>query len=162
VPGIGASGDEAWSLTPDPPGHVHFRSGLRRATSITSLAKTPKLERSRTALERPEKFDQPTIFDDVHQARVWLYEYPPGVANRTVEGYARSFLQEISAFIEKKFMKHPLHLAAHSTGGLVIKHALISEDVENSVFVEACFSIAFFGTPRKLGYAITGAQLING
>ena len=49
--------------------------------------------------------------------------------------------------------KRPIHFAGHSIGGLVVKRALVlalgSVNKDYQAIARYCFSVAFFGTPRK-------------
>lgn len=72
-------------------------------------------------------------------------------ASGALESSARSLLDCIVEHRSHYPEPHGIHFAGHGTGGLVIKQALclaLDEQMYNNV-LPYCFSIAFFGVPRK-------------
>jgi alpha-beta hydrolase superfamily lysophospholipase len=81
---------------------------------------------------------------------VLLYKYSTEITNQDVDSLALGFMEELAKNIKGKKITHPVHLASHSTGGLVVKQALIAAEKQgNADIIKACFSVAFFGTPRE-------------
>ena len=95
-------------------------------------------------------------------ARVYLFTFdrpqlhePAG--EESITDYALDLLGSIlSSFSHDR----PIHFAAHSTGGLVVKRALLLAldgrgNGQYLPIVRSCFSVAFFGTPRMSTIHIT-------
>ena len=86
-------------------------------------------------------------------AQVHYYEYPPLKDSQDLDALARDFLRCLAHELPRPGSRQrPLHFAAYSTGGNVVRVAMTmggesANRDENSV-VESCFSLAFFGVPR--------------
>ncbi|OCK85213.1 hypothetical protein K432DRAFT_439422 [Lepidopterella palustris CBS 459.81] len=91
------------------------------------------------------------VFSDVPDARVFLYtfEEPDPAKLFGITRYAEGFLRDLS---EIGFGQRFIHFVGHSTGGLVIKRALVLANGSNNesylTIKRKCCSIAFFGTPQ--------------
>ncbi|KAI0410110.1 hypothetical protein F4802DRAFT_14876 [Xylaria palmicola] len=108
-----------------------------------------------------------SLYQDLwDQALVYLYDFPSSwremgvatLATRLLDCFVESPLStalESSPYVD-------LHLAAYSTGGLVLKKALLDASQSNQsrrqYFVSKCYSIAFFGVPHHGGSAIPGSN----
>jgi hypothetical protein len=98
--------------------------------------------------------DNSSLYSDLPDARVYLYSHPPQDPFRefSIIHYASSLL----AFLIHlpQLGQRPLHFAAHSTGGIVVKQALalalIDEHEKHAAIVRRCFSVAFWGVPRRI------------
>lgn len=128
---------------------------LKRAAP---LLETPSHSRtsfqlSRRSAESQERQRSETIFDEVPQARVWFFDYNDVAESKEFDDYAEQLLEALVDLVQKQgHQRRPLHLVGHSTGGIVIKHALIQAFADENSWeaeaAEACFSIAFFGVPH--------------
>jgi len=96
-----------------------------------------------------------SLYHSVIRARVYLYSHPAHDLRRQygVEYYAQCLLQYLENLPD--LGQRPLHFAAHSTGGIVLKKALTdamsgatSNEASDRV-VRCCFSVAFWGVPRE-------------
>jgi len=150
VPGIGAS-SHTWQFSPKTEvGNLRRASALQDTTSPARASH----QHSASRVDTQERRESETIFDDISQARLWFFDYGDVSATHDFDFYANKLLQDLVQLIENQGKrKRPLHLVGHSTGGLVIKYALIKADSngEGTAFeqvAEACFSLAFFGVPH--------------
>lgn len=91
-----------------------------------------------------------SLWSKVPNARVYLCSFDTPRPSDSIEDYAFALLEQLCAL--QDIGLRPLHFAAHSVGGLVLKKALLlARQSPNSVHrsvVSRCFSIAFFGVPR--------------
>lgn len=102
-----------------------------------------------------------SIYRDLEQARVYYHTFPRDCSQRTAANLADDLLAFIESYWQAELrapgppptMRRPLHFACHGTGGLIVKLAIVraaeSKDPGISVIAKSCFSIAFFGVPRK-------------
>jgi hypothetical protein len=96
-----------------------------------------------------------TLWGELYKSRVYLCTFkrpqPHASAREDITAYAIELLDSIKSIYSPE---RPIHFAAHSTGGLVVKRALLlaldgKGDGAYLPIVRSCFSIAFFGTPRR-------------
>lgn len=86
-------------------------------------------------------------------ARIFLYTFAkPDIPKlHGITKYSEDFLRDLAS--EGLGKKRMVHFVGHSTGGLVIKRALVVANGSNNTdwlaIKRNCCSIAFFGTPRK-------------
>jgi hypothetical protein len=97
--------------------------------------------------------DHSSLYSEVTDARVYLYAHPPQDPFReySIVHYAKALLAYL---VQLPLLgQRPLHFAAHSTGGIVVKQALslaLNHEHEKHVaIIRKCFSVAFWGVPRK-------------
>jgi len=92
------------------------------------------------------------MFSDVPEARVFLYSFkrPDNLKAYGITKYANDLLKEL---VEGGLGERFIHFVGHSTGGLVVKRALVLANGTNEATYLAikrqCCGITFFGTPRK-------------
>lgn len=95
-----------------------------------------------------------SLYHSVAGARVYLYSHPSQDLRWQygIEYYAQCLLRYL---VNLPDLGHrPLHLAAHSTGGIVLKKALTdalsgaTSDEASDRVVRCCFSVAFWGVPH--------------
>jgi hypothetical protein len=147
VAGIGASW-ETWDITP--------KNALTRAAPLLNpptRSGASTQHRANRYVETQKTQHIETIFDDIRGVRVWFYEYPEIQENQDFGFYADKLLEDLTKLVRSQGQKKRLlHLAGHSTGGLVIKHAMIKalsgENPVHAEIAESCFSLAFFGVPH--------------
>lgn len=93
------------------------------------------------------------LYREVRQASVFFYTFPEGAEGGNLASLAEDLLLEVQHVLSSRGSDKPLHFACHSTGGLVVKLALAlaheSADKTRSEIAASCFSVAFFGVPRK-------------
>ncbi|KAI8631387.1 hypothetical protein F5Y19DRAFT_493274 [Xylariaceae sp. FL1651] len=107
----------------------------------------------------PEK--ETSLFQELFgHAWVYLYDFPADwkqmkvcvLASRLLNCFVQSGLSD--ALSKNSPHSADLHLAAYSTGGLVLKKALLdagrSGDPKRQCFVSKCYSVAFFGVPHHV------------
>lgn len=93
------------------------------------------------------------MFKGVPYARVFMYTFdaPQDAKTHGITKYAEDLLACMadSCLGGTRF----IHLVGHSTGGIVVKRALViangSNKPKNLEISRSCCSVAFFGTPRK-------------
>lgn len=138
VPAIGADPKETW----------RFTTGHSKASRIRrSLSGGPGHG------DASPNFG-PSVFDKVDSARVYFYTHPQLRTHeqREISYFARALLHQVIGFPD--LGDRPICFAGHSTGGLVVKQALITasmhtENKRMTSIVRRCFGVSFFGTPRK-------------
>jgi len=150
VPGIGAS-RETWEITPKSLPPTLTRAASLSNPSPRSSSSSLRLVNGYADTKKPQHTE--TIFDDIRRARVWFYEYPEVQEGQSFGFYADKLLEDLTDLVRSQGRKkRPLHLAGHSTGGLVIKYALIKalsdQTTVHAEIAESCFSLAFFGVPH--------------
>jgi hypothetical protein len=83
-------------------------------------------------------------------ASVYVCKFPRPNGTDQLDDYALRLLEQLCTI--KDIGRRPLHFAAHSVGGLVVKKALLlarrSSEAIHYAVLSKCFSIAFFGVPR--------------
>src|SRR5579871_3245414 len=154
VAGIGAPW-ETWEITPKNLDGTIFPTLTRAAPLLNPPTRSgpSTLHRANSYVGTQKHQHIETIFDDIRRARVWLYEYPEIKEDQDVGFYADKLLEDLTMLVQSQGRKkRPLHLAGHSTGGLIIKYAmikaLIDQNTTHAEIAESCFSLAFFGVPH--------------
>lgn len=94
------------------------------------------------------------LWTELHEARVYLYFFHrrQDSKHEGITTYAEDLLQAIRSEVID-LGRRPLHFAAFSTGGLVVKRALLLalggfDKGRYLSITRSCFSLAFFGTPH--------------
>jgi hypothetical protein len=85
------------------------------------------------------------------EAWIHLYSFEEASKSNTLEQYAELLFQALAALYEDKNSNLlPIHFAAYSTGGLVLKIAITkARGLLPKSFVDCFHSVAFFGVPRE-------------
>jgi hypothetical protein len=81
-------------------------------------------------------------------AYIHLYSFEDVSKSTSLEEYAESLFRALDALLAESTLL-PIHFAAYSTGGLVLKIAIkkLREKLPKNV-VDCFHSVAFFGVPR--------------
>lgn len=93
------------------------------------------------------------MFSAVTDARVFMYTFDPpeDAKSHGITKYAEDLLREMDD--QGLGSNRPIHFVGHSTGGIVVKRALVVANGSNKPRIlqikRDCISVAFFGTPRK-------------
>lgn len=89
---------------------------------------------------------------EANKARILLYAHPPLIEGTTLHRLADDFLQALHKLrVQEGGPQRPLLVLGHSIGGLVAKMALVraSRDAKYEGLLDACYGVAFFGTPHQ-------------
>lgn len=97
-----------------------------------------------------------TVYRELRQCAVYHFKYPS--AERSESPSLKHTAKLLSESLVKYRQEHekqdcPWHIAAHSTGGLVLKEAVITlwkeQRREYDLLARRCLSLGFFGVPRR-------------
>ncbi|KAF2464298.1 uncharacterized protein BDR25DRAFT_346785 [Lindgomyces ingoldianus] len=123
--------------------------------AVPAIGADPKVTYRYPGLKVPDKQDAQRwhhMFSDLSDARVFLYTFPKPENPKThgITKYSEDLLREMAS--EGLGKSRMIHFVGHSTGGLVVKRALILANGSNKhdwlEIKRKCCSIAFFGTPH--------------
>lgn len=83
------------------------------------------------------------------EASLHLYSFEEPSKSNTLEEYAGLLFQSLATW-DTDSNHLPIHFAAYSTGGLVLKIAIVkARERLSKNFVDCFHSVAFFGVPRE-------------
>ncbi|ORY17310.1 cora-like Mg2+ transporter protein-domain-containing protein [Clohesyomyces aquaticus] len=133
----------------------HYINAKVDIVAVPAIGADPRVAYRYPGQKPPEKQNAERwhhIFSDLPDARVFLYTFskPETPKNHGITKYASELLQDmVQEGLGKSRM---IHFVGHSTGGLVVKRALVIANGSNNVDIldikRNCCSIAFFGTPH--------------
>ncbi|KAI9728690.1 MAG: hypothetical protein M1828_002796 [Chrysothrix sp. TS-e1954] len=94
------------------------------------------------------------FYERIENARVEIFEFPLDHmwnSKTCLDDYAESLLDCVVHLRERSTGRIPIHFVGHSTGGLIVKKALIlaQRSARYSALWSQCLSVAFFGVPHR-------------
>jgi hypothetical protein len=118
--------------------------------AIPAIGGDPFLTWLRSSSNHPYSDKPRSLFQPLElEAYIHLYSFEEDSRSKTLNEYAELLFQAL-ATLDTDSNLLPIHFAAYSTGGLVLKIAIIKATEKLSKkFVDCFHSVAFFGVPRK-------------
>lgn len=141
VPAIGAN----------PRYTFRYPESIKQSTNISTVAPV-----TTSATGQVYKEPWQSLFDPVQDAGKYVYWFPQNHADYKLDQLADLFLQEVMKripILSNEEKSPPIHIAAHGTGGLVVKRALVRAYLHTELPTHrvsmCCYSVAFFGVPHQ-------------